>query len=278
MKKSSSRIPIRSVEWLVTENCNYTCDYCALYNSNKPSRDLNEIRKFLIGIAKKQIIYDFTFFVFGGEPFLHPSIKEIIVMMNELHIDYVFQTNLSNKSVEKITDILDSGVPIQGINISVHFSQQSLSQYIKNIRSMINLSANIKIIDVMYDGFYNVELYRQLVKELNDITIFLIPVSDFLVTGFGEHLREYNKLVIDSKYNDIKFEEEFMVHPITGKDTERRIIWEEFVNKEWSPRGKECLMKKSFEMYDSNLKLFNCCFHDYIEEPYMCPYDECFLS
>ena len=82
MKKSSSRIPIRSVEWLVTENCNYTCDYCALYNSNKPSRDLNEIRKFLIMVAQNR-----------------PNMLEILFLPEDciLHKDPVFEQVLERR-------------------------------------------------------------------------------------------------------------------------------------------------------------------------------------
>jgi MoaA/NifB/PqqE/SkfB family radical SAM enzyme len=281
VKKFKNRIPIRSIEWLVTENCNYTCGYCALYNNKiKPLRDIKLIKEFLIMIARKQVIYDFTFFVFGGEPFLHPLIKDIIVIMNDLDIDYVLQTNLSNKSLSRIKDILEDKIEIQGINISVHFSQQSLPQYIENIKKITELPVDVKAIDVMYDGIYNIELYRNLRKALDNRLIYLIPVSDFLVTGFADHIREFNTLVNNPEYSDIAFESFFMAHPITGKDTERRIVWEEFVNKVWSPKGKVCLMKKSFQKYDSNLKLYNCCFaaRDYIDDPYICPYDECFLS
>lgn len=276
----SSKLPFASVEWLVTENCNFSCNYCDLYNNRiRANRDMDKTYEFLKGIARKQVIYDFQFFVFGGEPFLHPEISSILNIMNELNIDYVMQTNLSKKAMQRIESIVIQGIDINLINVSVHFSQQDIDTYIDTITRLLSLNIPINNIDIMYDGVYTIKLYRDLVAALpNNLNIFLVPVSDFLVTGFADILREYNTAATNSDYSDIKFEQLLMTHPVTGEEVERSIIWQEFVDNVWSPKGKPCILKDKFLMYDSNFNTFNCCFHDTIEQPYICPYDSCFLS
>ena len=263
-----------NVEWLVTENCNFSCSYCGLYNNKKSSeKDKDKLKKFLKTIYLKQQVYDFDFFLFGGEPFLHPDIDFIINEMNQLKIDYTIQSNCSYYSVDKISKLQSN---IKAINFSIHLREFSCKQSVmKNIDQMISLNINIKNIEVMYVDKYDLELYYELVYLFPDLNIILCPISDFLVTGFRQSLREYNQLMINDK--NINFEKVSILHPITKILTPRSHIWEEFANQTLSPKNKECILKDKFIMYDSKLEVYNCCFHDNIKDN-ICTYDSCFLS
>lgn len=263
-----------SIEWLVSENCNFSCSYCASWdNTKQPEQDLTKLKTFLVKIKTLQQQQHLEFFIFGGEPFLHPKIENIVSMLNTFNIDYRFQTNLSKQGTEKIIDLKSKDIKIKKINISVHLSQQSVDDYIINIDKLLNNNIHIDLIEVMYYNKEIIDDYKKLQQKYQNV--ILTPVSDFLVEGFGNILKEYNNLrEIDTT---ITFENLKLKHPITNKQVYRSLIWQEFIDKQWSPKGMECLLKDKFFMFDSQLDTFNCCFRDFIEDG-ICTYDTCFLS
>lgn len=271
---------MRVVEWLLTENCNFSCEYCGLYNNEKKYiTDKKELTSFLIEIKAKQLIDYFEFFIFGGEPFLHPEVNFIVAELNRLNIDYIFQTNLSKKSTDVIYEIIKNE-EIKKINISVHSTQQSVNDYILNLNKLFsfkNFKYLLNNIEVMYNDLESIKYYYELKKNFSDVNIILCPVSDFLVEGFGKSLTEYNEIRRNKKFSDIVFEDIMVVGP-DGKEKIRSEIWQDFIENKQSPKGKECLLKsKNFLMYDSLLNTYNCCFHDNVDLT-SCPYDTCFLS
>jgi sulfatase maturation enzyme AslB (radical SAM superfamily) len=270
MKRKS----IRSIEWLVTEHCNFSCSYCGLYNNTKP-HETDEVKliNFLKQIKAKQYLFDFTFFLFGGEPFLHNKISFIIDSLNDLKIDYLIQSNLSNISISKIIEN-----DISSINFSIHPSQMSLDNVISNLSIAFDNNVNINAIEIMFSSISDLQFYRDLcLKFPNHISLFILcPVSDFLVEGFSDILSSFNFL--RDKTPDVNFESILIPHPLSSDLIERSVVWQEFTDKKWSPKGNLCIMKDDFLMFDSNLDIFNCCFHDFIDEPFICPYDTCFLS
>ena len=263
-----------SIEWLISENCNFNCKYCALWDNNKqPETDLTKIKSFLIKIKTLQQKLNLEFFIFGGEPLLHPKIEKIISILDTFNIDYRFQTNLSDYATNTLLKLKSAGYIFKKLNISVHLSQQSVNEYIENISKLLENNININTIEVMFYGKEMINDYKILQNKFDNVV--LAPVSDFLVEGFGDILKQYNQLRIDD--TSIKFEELKMVHPINQNLIYRSFIWQEFIDKIWSPKGKLCLLKDKFFMFDSQLNTFNCCFHDFITDE-ICTYDTCFLS
>lgn len=266
--------PKINIEWLVTEKCNFKCSYCGLYNNKKkPETDLSILSTFIKSIHRKQLVYDFDFFVFGGEPFLHPNIDFIIGEMNYREIKYTIQSNCSSFSICKIKELENK---IKSINFSIHLREfQNKENIFNNIQQAIDLKVNIKNIEVMYIDSNDENLYYELVNIFPNLNIILCPVSDFLVSGFSQSLKNYNLLMNHKK--DIQFENVRVPHPETKIETPRSIIWEEFIDQKISPKNKLCILKDKFMMYDSQLRIYNCCFHMNMVDN-ICKFDTCFLS
>ena len=263
-----------SIEWLVTEKCNFNCSYCGLYNNlKKPELNLNEIKKFLIKLKLLQEKKKLEFFLFGGETFLHPKIKDILFLLKKYNIFYKTQTNLSTYSTNKIIEISKT-IKISKITVSVHFEQQSLEEYIKNINSLIQNNVKINEIQIMFKDESVLDKFETLKNIFKDQHVIMYAVSDFLVQGFGDSLKKFNEL---KKLNPENFENIIVTHPETKKQIQRSIIWEEFIDKKLSPKNNICLLKDNFLMFDSQLKIYNCCFHEFIEDS-ICKFDTCFMS
>lgn len=268
------------VEWLLTEQCNFDCSYCGLYNNKiLPNYDEDSITAFLKKIKARQMVEDFEFFIFGGEPFLHRKIHFILTELKRLNIKYMFQTNLSNKSTSTILDLyLTHNIIPLAFNISCHIEQMSTTSYIKNLMKILNIPniwKAVNNIEVMYSGEDALKMYTDLKNEIKDKRIILCPISDFLVDGFGDTLKEYNKLKLVVQDQEIEFEDVV----IEKYNTQRSLVWEEFVDKtpEYNPKGRPCLLKDRFIMYDSSFNEFNCCFHESVDQN-SCPFESCFLS
>lgn len=256
------------IEWSITQNCNFNCDYCGLFDNTKEKYDIDKIKQTIRKIKKmtqKEV------FIFGGEPFLHPFIKDIIRYLNEMNIRYVIQTNLSTKSTQIMKTILDDF----NINISVHNEQQSQTDYINNIKTILSKkNIKIKTIDVMWTGIISNTIKFNIQKEIHlidpKIPVILTPVSNFLVSGFDEQLREYNKFrdIFEVGFEDIKVEFGDYIY-------QRSYLWEKFNDGTLSPKGKPCY-KKDFLLIDWDLKEYNCVFKKNIDG--CCPFDTCFMS
>lgn len=268
-----------NVEWLLTEKCNFSCKYCGLYdNSKNPIEERAAITHFLIETKAYQLVNDFDFFIFGGEPFLHPEIEYIVEELNRLDIRYTFQTNLSKTSAKVIKKILETE-PIMNLNISVHLSQQSLDTYINLIQELYSINQfrdALSNIEIMYDDITTTLAWYSLKNYFPKVEVILCPVSDFLVEGFGETLAQFNKIREMKVFEDIAFEDIITRGP-DGKKKQRSIIWQEFLEKKQSPKGKPCLLKGKFRMFDSKFNEYNCCFHASVDQD-CCPYDTCFLG
>lgn len=262
-----------SIEWLLTEKCNFNCSYCGLYNNLKaPETDEIKLRNFILKIKVLQQKMNLEFFIFGGEPFLHPKVGFVINLLHKYNIDYKFQTNLSNFSTNKIIE-LNEKQKIVKLNVSVHFEQQNITSYIENIEKLIKNNVNLNEIQIMYSHNILTE-YKILKEKFPDQKVIIYSISDFLVSGFDKTLKEFN---VFKKTLDLDFERIKVKHPVTNEIIDRSFVWEEFLDKTISPKNKVCLLKDNFFMFDSKLNTFNCCFHEFIVDG-ICPFDTCFLS
>lgn len=264
-----------SIEWLLTEKCNFNCSYCGLFNNLKtPETDEIKLRNFILKIKALQQKMNLEFFIFGGEPFLHPKVDFVITLLHKYNVDYKFQTNLSNFSTNKIIKLSEKQ-KISKLNVSVHFEQQNINSYIENIEKLIKNNVNLNEIQIMYSHNILSE-YKILKEKFPDQRILIYSISDFLVSGFSNALKEFNELKRENN-SDFKFEQIKVKHPVSNEIVDRSFVWEEFLNKEISPKNKVCLLKDNFFMFDSKLNTFNCCFHEFIVDG-ICPFDTCFLS
>lgn len=246
------------LEWEVTLDCNYKCEYCvnsrnsALTNPIYIEKEKNRVFKFIEELKNR--FPNEELFLFGGEPFAHPFFNEIIQKLNDVNMKYIIQTNFSlPKRVEQIGEI---------IQVSVHPTQiKNKEIYIAELQRLKHL---VRKCDVMYTGKESINYYIDILKDFPKEKLFLVPVADFLGANFAnKYLYEYNKLRQGPMSKVINFEQ-----------GERSFKWEEQMKSDWSPKGKPCMYKNNYFLFDPQLKEYNC---SYRQNNDICPNDHCFL-
>jgi len=237
---------MKMVEWEVTLKCNYSCDYCGLLRPIKEEIDELKLYNFINKLHTKYPKVEL--FLFGGEPFLHPKIEFIIKTLQDFKQPFMIQSNLSNKSANKIKSL---NVKPFKLFCSVHVSQTKLKDICRNIKDV-----KPEEIHLMYtENTGKVEQYYKfidLIKE--DSKLILTPVSNLGCSGYDEVLE---------KYNDIK--EQFVYDKnmvmFNNKEFLRSDIWrQQNKNKSSFTKGKPCIYAGKYELYTPALEQMNCCY------------------
>ncbi len=234
------------IEWELISRCNFNCNYCSLPDIKM---ELNEdkIENFIKVNLKNY--RDNILFCFGGEPFLHPKIDFILNTLTKYNQKYIFQTNLSIKSTLIITQLLLKYKELK-IQVSVHSTEQDISQYLINLNKV---KSCITKIDIMYTGVSSKKDFLIINKYFNNI--YLIPVAGFYEKESDKLLKEYNKLRPSKLY---KLEEDKI--SINNKMEYRSILWERQSTGELITEGKPCLYKDNYILWDSLLNQNSCCY------------------
>jgi organic radical activating enzyme len=251
------------VEWECTLNCNYRCYYCGNgRNDMLPcviphEPDKEKIFRFLDGILDE--FPESELFVFGGEPFLHPFIGEIIAYMNEIKLQYIIQTNFSQPEI--IKSILEK----EDFTIQVSLHRMQIQDIMGLYNSIRELQHIIKRIDIMFDGAGCLPLYGEVLRVLDDKKkLYMAPIADFNLDGVcNQHLYEFNRLKKGVYGKVYQFE--------SGN---RSYVWEEQMRGNISYKGKTCLYKNRYVLFDPSLKRYKC---NYRQNNEICPNDQCFL-
>lgn len=245
------------VEWEVTLDCNYQCEYCVnSRNSALPTpiffeKDKEKVFKFIEHLKEKYPQDEL--FVFGGEPFAHPFFGEIIDKLRAVQMNFIIQTNFSlPKRVEKIGAI---------VQVSVHPTQiKNKETYIKELGRLEHL---IRKVDVMFIGKQSLDFYKEITKVFPREKLKLIPVAGFKGVDVNKYLYEYNEMRQGILGKFINFE--------VG---ERSYNWESQMKGTWSPKGKPCMYKDKYILFDPMLRSYSC---SYRENHDICPNDHCFI-
>jgi pyruvate-formate lyase-activating enzyme len=249
-------------EWELTLKCNYHCFYCKLPKIKEETNE-EKLKKFMDSLDK-----NIELFCFGGEPFLHPKVKFIINYLNEIKQPFVFQSNGSEVSVNKIFNQKLSNFNLQ---ISIHPTEVSLDQALKNIKKLSLASKmfniNLRRIDVMYIGKESIKYYKKLTKIFPRLNIYLIPISGFYENESCKYTKEYNEL--RKKRKDIKFEENF----ISSLNKYRSEVWQDQCEGKFSTFGKQC--PHNYTLYTADLSKYNCCYRERNENG-ICQHQRCF--
>ncbi len=115
----------------ITLLCNLNCDFC--YNIKSESYLMNnKIFERILDILKET---DLLLHITGGEPTIHPKLKEYISLCKKNSLKYSISSN--GTSVSKIINVLEKYKPI-----SIHLSLDGNEQYHDNIRSSTGLYKN----------------------------------------------------------------------------------------------------------------------------------------
>ena len=248
------------VEWECTLDCNYKCEYC----ENSRNTALEEPISIQLS---KQKVFNFIenlknnypndeLFLFGGEPFLHPFINDIIKKLNEVKMNYIIQTNFSRTDIiEKITEPFN-------IQISIHPTQ--IKDREKTLQDIQRFEYLIRRIDVMYVGAESIKWYLQIAKIFPKDKLFLTPVADFKFTKFAnKYLYEYNDLRLGRYPLAINFEK-----------GNRSFLWEKQMKGTLTFKNKPCIYRHTYVLFDPKLNQYSC---SYRENNDICSNDHCFL-
>ena len=250
------------IEWECILDCNYKCSYCvnsrnsALAEPIYFEKDKEKVFRFL-DLLKEKYIED-ELFVFGGEPFLHPFLDEIISYMNNINLKFIIQTNFS--VYNNIKKCLKENFQVQ---VSVHPTEiKDIDSYIKNIDELQHI---IRRIDVMYIGKDSLKFYKEILKVLKDKDkLFLAPVADFkLLNTVNKYLYEFNQLKQGIYSKVYQFE-----------PGERSYIWESQQRGITSMKWQPCIYKDKYILFDPMLRSYTC---SYRQNNDICPNDHCFL-
>jgi organic radical activating enzyme len=248
------------VEWEVTLDCNYKCEYCVQSRNSalpipiKFEKDKNKVFEFIKSL--KRDYPEEELFLFGGEPFSHPFLNEIISELNNVGMEFMIQTNMSFP--ERMKAITYNYVA----QVSVHPTQ--IKDITKFLESLDELKDKIRRVDVMYVGKESINYYKEIAKIYPREKLFLVPVADFKGTNFAnKYLYEYNQL-----------RQGIMAKVINFEQGERSYDWEEQQKGLKSYKGNPCAYKDKFALFDPMLRKFTCC---YRENNDICPHDECFV-
>ena len=245
------------VEWEVTLDCNFQCSYCVNSRNSalaKPiffEKDKEKVFKFIETLKEKYP--EDELFIFGGEPFAHPFFGEIIQKLKDVHMKFIIQTNFSlPKRAEKIGEMCQ---------VSVHPSEiKNKELYISELGRLQHL---IRKVDVMYIGKPSIDYYVQIAKVFPREKLRLIPVAGFKGVDVNKYLYEYNELRQSVVGKFINFEH-----------GDRSYNWEDQMKGTWSPKGKPCMYKDKYILFDPMLRSYSC---SYRENHDICPNDHCFI-
>ncbi len=155
--------------------CNGKCNYCERWKSQEKGMLLVEdIEKIIRDLKSNNI--DFSLTLTGGEPFIHPQIKEIIELIISNNIPLVLNTNGFN--LEKYIDFLNENrKKIRSLNVSLDSPREKGHDEIRGVpggfKKIVN---NIKKIHsgmevllqatLTRDALYLMNEYADLAKSL----------------------------------------------------------------------------------------------------------------
>ena len=244
------------VEWECILDCNFKCSYCVNSRNSalkKPimyEKDFEKIKKFIDHLKT----YNVEIFIFGGEPFLHPRIEDIIKYANTINLKYMIQTNFS--MYKKIQNISEPFI----LQVSFHREQvKNIDEYIEYLK----INNKIRKIDIMFKSLEDIKLYNRLIKE-GLRNVFIAPVADFTYNKIShlECLANFNKY--KKILRDISFE-----------PGDRSFKWEAMIRGESLTKGKPCIYKNKYILFDPLFRSYNCSHRINCD---ICPNNACFLQ
>lgn len=187
------------IDFLITQNCNYRCEYCSQSKANSTLEDASNevIDGFLTALGR--LPRDFEITISGGEPLLHNRFFEVIEKIKNMGFFICIVSNFSSPldKYEKIVNIL--GDKLSFLMLSYHdVSVKNIDDYINKalaLKQIIRPSTKMRICAPLWRG--NLDRLRYLKDKLTPFGI------EFEV----QHIRIRNEFI---KYNtqEIKFLEE----------------------------------------------------------------------
>lgn len=146
------------IEWNLGRRCNYDCSYCpsTIHDNFSKHTDIDILKN---TVDKITSLNKFTkLSLTGGEPSVHPKIKELLKYIKNKKIDYLNLTTNGTRTSEWYSD---SQQYIDHINFSLHF--ESDWQRVFNTITSFKEKATI-------DFFVNVMAHHEFMNEVKYVT------------------------------------------------------------------------------------------------------------
>ncbi len=234
-KNSSLTSPMKRCEMIITEYCNFKCIYCRglkdyIYGDRpKKQLSLEEIKTNIDYWCENEPLENIRFS--GGEPTLHPNIKEIISYAKSKGIKRIaVSTNGSNK-FELYKELIDLGVNDFSISLDACCAEDgdkmsggvkgSWNKVIKNIEKIskltyvtvgvvlneMNIDSTIDTIILAYSlGVSDIRIisaaqYNQPIPRLNEVPQEIkdkYPILNYRINHFAEGVNVRGILDTDS--------------------------------------------------------------------------------
>lgn len=149
---------VKKVIWEITNQCNYTCEYCIFSSTGKkPNGELSfeEIKKTLNEL--KTVGFNYIKFT-GGEPFIREDFIQILEYAKSLNFNFDISTNASfvNEEISKKISLLNPNfihVSLDGHDQYSHDfvrGKKSFNKTIKGLTSLLKHNRNIRIGSVIH--------------------------------------------------------------------------------------------------------------------------------
>ena len=153
------------INFILTEKCNYSCDYCmqeGMVSKRKKSLDINASDKLVDEF--KELIQKLTgkwqIRLIGGEPMLHPRFYEIAEFITDYGHSVVITTNFSLpiNNYKKLVDITKD--KLMSFCASLHLSQvKSIDNFIDKaveFNNCKNKNTNFIVLSVLTEDNFNI--------------------------------------------------------------------------------------------------------------------------
>lgn len=243
-----------SFVWDVIDVCNYKCSYCSAgYGDDEhrpvstffkggPSRDVWRAVLMRLKILKK---HEWEISLLGGEPTLHPDLREIIDKLSELdtcHAIYII-TNLS-KSLDYFMKLCDNVHEKLTLNPSIHFEYYNSNLINKTLELHTQTNTSIQPTIMLHDNKQHWPLvieYLEMCLEnnLEYNSTFLEPAHGYIPEYTDEFFTVFSKYLQHGRgIHDVKY-------PITTADGRKHqvTVQDIYVDNIKKFKGWECTPK-----------------------------------
>ena len=203
MEEVNDIINTMFVTLMITEDCNFRCEYCDVVDFEKKHRfiEMSELRKVLDFIDFQNPRPNLVFRFFGGEPTIHPQFKEMVEEVynhfnGRRNLDILLTTNLSRDYIYYET------MPRHVMTVpSLHTDW--VSNYDNWFSKVIRLNDKgmlYHVILMLKDD--NHDIIKDLYTRYSPILpIIIVPIDEYLVTPeYQKFKEEFPCEVDDSEY------------------------------------------------------------------------------
>jgi len=189
---------LNSLEFFITNKCNYKCEYCySGFSPDSKNADNKTIDSFINLV--QSLKPNARIKLIGGEPVIHPRFVEIACLIMKNNHDLKIGTNFSlpNKHFEKIIDAAGSDSKMH-LTISLHLSQiENYSDFIQKIIDLKKYAGRVwvtfNVVSVLLEDKFDllVNIRNELITNNINMTFQRLKTEDGGFYKYSEKIENY---------------------------------------------------------------------------------------